>query len=280
MHIVLLPIVFKPLFGKSHRCTKPVKAIAIAAAYVTTLRIITIFPYATARTVVFVTSIENDTHATSIGLLSEAGAHRGITIRIAFTHVAVEGITRIINVLTHAVVIPAVATASFFAIVFLTTFVTVTVVIVIAADNAVRTVVFPTFASAIKIAGAAARAIATIGFVRVTNSIVVAFVIGRIVDACKGIGKIAALAVGTWGTSLRGVAVHTFEDQTMPIAAAIVGAFAAYLVTLDRADAWSGRAIGRQATMVARALVILVAANASKAAGELPVVVAFESGVA
>ena len=79
---------------------------------------------------------------------------------------------------------------------------------------------------------------------------------------------------------MRGVALHTFEDQTMPFVAAIVGAFATHIVTLDRADAWIGWAVGRHTAVVARALVIIVAANASKATGELPVGVALESRVA
>ena len=79
---------------------------------------------------------------------------------------------------------------------------------------------------------------------------------------------------------MRGVALHTFEDQTMPIAAAIVGALATHVGTLDRADAWICRVVGRHTAVVARALVVIVTANACKATRELPVGVALESGVA
>jgi hypothetical protein len=66
----------------------------------------------------------------------------------------------------------------------------------------------------------------------------------------------------------------------MPFVAAVVGALITDIVALRHADARSGWVVGRHTAVVARALVIIVAANASKAAGELSVVVALECGVA
>jgi hypothetical protein len=185
---------FEPLLGKQNGCTNPVVVVDVGAL---AFDITTKVHYIAGGNVVPV-NFRNDAKAAAVevGRIVQAALHGVVTVRIASAHFAHK--RTVVIVVTIAGVVIAVAAAKFCTVVFSAVFVVVAVGIFLDATyHAVRAIVFPTFASAIKIACIVIITIRTIGFIRATKSIVVAFFIGRIAGTCKGIGKIAALATGT-----------------------------------------------------------------------------------